>query len=114
MVCMTFMPPQPDVLIPLRRSVSLLYAQAAAVGRDDAADRLDDALAAIGAPVFLPRPPLVLDDQFPAQLFHSATASLERAAGSKAVDTASLIECWGALRAARTLWQRPQDGDQPR
>ena len=110
---MAFIPERPDVLIPLRRSVSLLSALAAALGRDDAADRLDDALAAIGGPVFVPRSPLVLDDQFPAQLFHAAMASLERAAGSTTTDRDSLIDCWHALRAARADWQK-QDGDQPR
>jgi hypothetical protein len=104
---MTFTLAGLDPLDPLRRSMALLYAQAGAVGRDEAVERLDDALAAIGAPVFVPRPPLILDDQFPAQLFHTAIARLERAAGAKAADPNSLMDCWAAQQAARTAWQLP-------
>jgi hypothetical protein len=111
---MAFTPESPDVLIPLRRSVSLLAAQAAAAGRDDAVERLDDALAAIGGPVFVPRSPRALDDQFPAQLFQVAMASLEQAAGSRTTDRDSLIDCWQALRAAQADWQKARDGQRPR
>jgi hypothetical protein len=66
-----------DSLDPLRGSVAVPYAQA------EAADRLGDALDAVGGPVFVPRPPLILDDQFPAQLFHIAIDRLAPVAGAK-------------------------------
>jgi hypothetical protein len=104
---MTFAAAESDALVPLRRSVALLHAHATGCGRDAAAERLDDALAAIGAPVHLPTPPLPPDDQFPAELFHAAMAGLERAAGTPAADRDALIDCWSALRAAGAAWRRP-------
>jgi hypothetical protein len=104
---MTFTAAESDSLVPLRWSVALLHARAAACGRAEAGERLDDALAAIGAPADLPKPPLILDDKFPAELFHAAMARLERAAGTPEADRNALIDCWSALRAAGAAWQRP-------
>jgi hypothetical protein len=60
----------PGSLVPLSGSVAVPYARAEAV------DRLGEALDAVGGPVFVPRPRMVLDDQFPAQLFHLAVDRL--------------------------------------
>jgi hypothetical protein len=95
---------EPKHLAQLRRSLALLHAQATAGGCDEAADRLDEALAAIGAPVSAP-PPIRRDHQFPAPLFHDAIARLEQAAGTRLADRDSLLDCWLALRAARAAWQ---------
>jgi hypothetical protein len=104
---MTLTAAESDPLVPLRWSVALLHARAAACNRAAAGERLDDALAAIGVPAHLPKPPLVLDDQFPAALFHAAMARLERAAGTPGADRDALIDCWSALRAAGAAWQQP-------
>jgi hypothetical protein len=106
---MTFAAEESDPLAPLRGSVALLFAEAAACGRSTAAERLDDALAAIGAPAQVPKLPLTLDDQFPAELFDSAMARLERAAGTRATDRDALIDCWSAVRAARDAWHQPSE-----
>ena len=111
---MRFTAAEPDPLAPLRQSVTVLYATAAGCGRSAAADRLDDALAAIGAPAVVPKPPLALDDQFPVELFHASMARLERAAGSPATDRDALIDCWSALRAAQAAWHQPwEEGAAP-
>jgi hypothetical protein len=96
-----------DPLAPLRQSVALLHTHAAARGPASAAERLDDALAAIGAPAQMPPPPLALDDRFPAELFHEAMACIEQAAGTPGADRDALIDCWSALRAADAAWHRP-------
>jgi hypothetical protein len=98
-----------DPLVPLRWSVALLHARPAACNRAAAGERLEDALAAIGAPAHLPKPPLVLDDRFPAELFHAAMARLERAAGTPGADRDALIDCWLALRAAGAAWPQPSE-----
>jgi hypothetical protein len=109
---MTLMLAGLDPLDPLKRSVAVLYAQGEDAGRDEATGRLDDRLAAIGAPVVVPRPPLILDDQFPAQLFHTAPGRLERLPAPKAADPDSRIAWQAARHVARTARSLPASREQ--
>ena len=106
---MRFAAAESDSLGPLRQSVTMLHARAAACGRMTAAERLDEAMVAIGGPADVPKPPLTLDDRFPAELFHAAMARLERAAGTPAADRDALIDCWSALRAAQAAWSQASE-----
>lgn len=96
---MTFTSAGPDSLEPIRSSVALTYAPA------EAANQLEDALGAIGGPAIVPRPLLILDDQFPAQLFHTAIDRLASAAVAKPTLSNRAIGSPSTRLATGTDWR---------